>query len=262
MMARSQLIRCRSLALLMGLASTPLMIGAAQTLETETVRLLPAKGVKFGGNYEYQVSADGRERAIPMFFEVGLSNSTELVIEPVAYTAIRPKVGPRATGLGDLEITVVQRLLPETSSRPAIAFAGEVKVPVARNTLIGTGKTDFAGYLIASKRFGRLDTHANIGYTVVGRPIGASLRNIANFAVAGMYDIGTRTKFYGEVLANTAATTGGAETSTTPEAAGGEVVGTLGLARQVSKGTALTLGLSYDTNGAVLFRPGITVRIF
>ena len=31
----------------------------AQTLETETVRLLPKNGIKFGTNFEYQVSADG-----------------------------------------------------------------------------------------------------------------------------------------------------------------------------------------------------------
>ncbi len=251
--------------------SAPLTIGlmclwvssvSAQTLETETARLLPARGVKFGGNYEHQTSSEGREKAVPLFFETGLSDGLELVIEPVMYTGIRPKVGPRATGLGDLEITLVGRVRLETPAGPALAFAGEVKVPVARNRLIGTGKADFAGYFIASKRFGRLDTHGNLGYTIVGRPTGAALNNIFNFAVAGMYDVGRRTKLYGEVLANTVATTGAAETSTTPEAAGGEVVGTLGIARQLSHAFAITLGLSYDNNGAVMVRPGFTIKTF
>lgn len=257
----SRRIVLRSLTLLIGLGATPFAFAASQTLETETVRLLPAKGIKFGGNFERQTSSEGRETAVPMFFEVGLSDRTELVIEPVAYAGVRPKVGPRATGVGDLEITLVERVFAETPSRPAIALAGEVKVPLARNQLLGTGKTDFAGYFIASKRFGRLDTHANIGYTVVGRPVGVKLRNIGNFAVAAMLDVGSRIKLYSEILANTSATTQG-ESSSTPEVSGGELVGTLGVARQVNRGVTLTMGLSYDNNGAVLFRPGITVRLF
>lgn len=251
----------RALLLPLVLAALPLIPAMAQTLETETARLLARKAVKFGANFEYQRSSDGRERAIPMFFEYGVTSTTELVVEPVLYTAIRPKMGPRATGAGDLEITLIQRLVGETSSRPAFAIAGEIKVPTARNSLIGTRKTDFAGYLIASKRFGKLDTHANVGYTVVGKPLGAQLKNIANFAIAGMYDVGLHTKLFGEVLANTAATVGAAESSTTPEAAGGEVVGTLGAGQYVSRQAFLTFGLSYDNKGAVLFRPGVTFRI-
>ena len=251
----------RALLLPLLFAALPLIPAVAQTLETETARLLVRKAVKFGANFEYQRSADGRERALPMFFEYGVTSTTELVIEPVFYTSIRPKVGSGATGAGDLEITLVQQLFGETASRPAFAIAGEVKVPTARNVLIGTGRTDFAGYLIASKRFGRLDTHVNLGYTVVGKPVGAPLRNIANFAVAGMYDLGRRAKLYGEVLANTAATIGAAETSTTPEAAGGEIVGTLGVGHYVSQRAFVTFGLSYDNSGAVLFRPGVTFRI-
>jgi hypothetical protein len=155
----------------------------------------------------------------------------------------------------------VQRVAAETPGRPAIALAGEIKVPVARNQLIGTGKTDFAGYLIASKRFGRLDTHVNLGYTVLGQPVGVKLHNIANFALAAMYDLGSRTKLYSEILANTSATSEG-ESSSNPEVSGGELVGTLGVAQQVNRGITLTMGLSYDNNGAVLFRPGLTVRLF
>lgn len=249
----------RSLRLSLLLTAFRSVPAAAQTLETETARLLSRKAVKFGANFEYQTSSDGRERALPMFFEYGLSSTTELVVEPVVYTAIRPKAGPRATGAGDLEITLVQRILAETSSRPAFALAGEVKVPTARNALIGTRKTDFAAYLIASRRFGWLDTHANVGYTVVGKPAGSMLKNIANFAIAGMLDLGLKNRLFVEVLGNTAATAG-AESSATPEAAGGEVVGTLGAGRYLGRQTLVTFGLSYDSNGALLFRPGITFR--
>ena len=82
--------------------------------------------------------------------------------------------------------------LPAQAGVPALALAGEVKFPTARNTLIGTGKADIAAYLIGSKRWGRLDTHANVSYSVVGQ--------------------------------------------------------------------RASIGLSVDNNGAVLFRPGLTMR--
>ncbi len=65
----------------------------------------------------------------------------------------------------DLFITLSYLFAPEKGRRPALATVGEVKVPTARNILIGTGQADFTTHLIDSKRFGRFDTHANVGYT-------------------------------------------------------------------------------------------------
>lgn len=233
----------------------------AQTLETETARIVPRHGIKFGYNFEHQRSAEGQETAMPFIVEFGFDGKTELVIEPIPYTAIRPKTGPRATGPGDIEVTLVRRVTAETPSRPAFAIAGEVKIPTARNVLIGTGKPDFAAYLIGSKRFGRLDTHFNLGYTFVGQPAGIRLSNIANVAAGFMYDLGSRTKLFGEALANTAATAGAPEGSATPEVAGGEVVGTIGLGRSIAHRLFTTMAVSYDNNGAVLLRPGFMLTI-
>src|SRR5205085_4586546 len=71
----------------------------AQTLETETARLLPAGWWKIGNAFEFQTSTDGTEAAIPFAIEYGLSNRVELLVEPVPYTAIRPKVGRHAFGV-------------------------------------------------------------------------------------------------------------------------------------------------------------------
>ena len=60
----------------------------------------------------------------------------------------------------------------------------EVKVPTARNELIGTRKTDYAVYGIATRRFGpdgRFDAHANVSYTLVGRPRGVGTRICAGY---------------------------------------------------------------------------------
>ncbi len=239
---------------------------SAQILETETARPIGKGAFEASGNFEYQTSSEGHESAIPFAIEYGATDRLELLLEPVAYTAIRPKVGRRATGGGDLEATATYLVRRETSRTPAIALAGEVKFPTTSNTLIGTGKTDFAGYLIASRRFSRLETHANLGYTIVGKPADAQLKNIFNFALGWEWGFNPSSELYGEFLANTAASAAG-ESSVTPpgattaEAPSGEVVASMGLAKYVVHAMRLFLGVSVDNNGAVLLRPGFTLRM-
>ena len=238
-------------------------IGATQTLETETARLLPAHWWKLGNAFEFQRSGEGTEAAMPFAIEYGITDDLELLVEPVPYAAIRPKVGRHAMGVGDIEATLTGRVRQETRHGPALAFAAEVKLPTARDTLIGSGEPDYTAYVIASKRFGRFDTHVNVGYTLVGRQDNVQLNNIVSFAVAGVYrrSATARTQLFGEVLGNTAAVPGN-ESATTgaPEVAGGELVGTLGAGRDVGSGVLLYFAVSYDNNNAVLLRPGITWR--
>ena len=81
--------------------SVPAVAGA-QILETETARPLGKGTLEVGTNFEYQTSSEGHESALPMAVEYGFTDRFELLLEPVAYTAIRPKAGQRATGVGDL----------------------------------------------------------------------------------------------------------------------------------------------------------------
>jgi hypothetical protein len=237
----------------------------AQQLETETARLLPSHVLQAGGNFEFQTSSDGHETAIPFAFEYGISNRLELMVEPVVYTSIHPAIGSAATGVGDLETTLTYLMRPESPGFPALAVAGELKIPTAKNQLIGSGQTDYAAYLIASKRVGRIDLHFNVGYTVVGNSATTTLDNIFNFAAAGVYQLGARTELFGEILANTSAAPGTSvtaiETSATPEAAAGQISGTLGLGRYVARSLLLSASVSYDNNGAVLFRPGFAFTV-
>ena len=100
----------------------------------------------------------------------------------------------------------------------------------------------------------------------MGRPVGAQLKNILNFALASEMRLGANTELFGEILGNTASSSSPDPTgpvppgSVTTEAPSGEVVGTLGLAKYVVPGLRLSMGLSVDNNGAVLFRPGFTLR--
>lgn len=236
----------------------------AQTLETETARPLRRGELEVGGGYEFQRSKEGHEIAVPFGFEYGLTNRLNLLVEPVAYTAIRPKVGTQATGAGDLEVTLSYLVANESGARPAIALALEEKIPTARNSLIGTGKPDHAAYIIASKRLGLFDVHSNVSYTIVGVPKGVSVSNRIMGALATEFNWTPSTMLYGEVLASTAA--GGGEASSTPiggviapEVSGDEILTTLGIAHTFGGRMRYSLGVTRDNLGAIQVRPGITL---
>ena len=238
--------------------------GSAQTLETETARLLHRGLWKSGAAIERQTSADGREAALPLLVEYGVTNRLELLVEPVPYTAIRPTAGRDATGAGDLEITGTTLLRTEGRRAPALAIAAEVKIPTANDNLIGTGEPDYTTYLIASKRFGRLDTHANVAYAIIGSPPGTKLQNTWNGALAAVFRPGTRTELFAEALGNTAASPEGegdgvpGESTPVPEAAGAELVGSVGAGRYVTTTLLVYGAVSYDNNKATQLRFGLT----
>lgn len=215
---------------------------------------------------ELQNGHDGREQAVPLMVEYGVTNRLELMVEPVAYAGILPTVGQRARGIGDLETTLTYLLAHERGRWPAFAVAGEVKVPTARDQLIGTGRADYAAWLITSKRIGRLDTHANVAYTVVGSPAGVQLSNTLTGAFASVYHHSPRVDFFGEMMGVTAASSAGEGstpapgTTVPPEVAGEELFGTLGAGRYVTSGTLLFASVTRDNTGATLFRSGVTLR--
>ncbi|MEO7732956.1 MAG: hypothetical protein ABIY55_18470, partial [Kofleriaceae bacterium] len=147
-----------------GAAAVP---ASAQALETETARVLPSGMVEAGIGLEVQGSSEGTETAAPLFAEIGIANRFEFVVEQVAFTRISQTGSMTATDIGDLELTAIGLVVPEVGRWPAFALAAELKVPIARNALVGTGELDYTGYLILSKRIGDVDLHANLGYAVL-----------------------------------------------------------------------------------------------
>lgn len=234
---------------------------AQQPLETETARL-PTRGMLlFGSTYEFQTSSQGTEHALPFTFEYGLTDRLALLVEPVLLTSVRPKTGRKASGPGDLEATLQFIARDETKSFPALALAAEVKFPTARDTLIGTRRTDFSPYLIASKRFGHFDTHANIGYSFVGKPRNVAVQNTVNFAIAAEDHVTDRFDLLAEILATTAAGTSNTpEGSSSPEIAGAEQTAMVGFRYALRTRAWISLGITYDNSNALLFRPGLTLE--
>ena len=238
-------------------------------LETETARLLLRGAGKAGGAAEVQTASEGSEAALPLLIEFGLTDRLELMLEPVVYATIRPDAGPSASGLGDFEATQTYQCALEQGHRPAMAVAAEIKIPTAQDDLIGTGKTDYAAYFIASKKVGtRTDLHANAAYTVIGSPAGVKLDNVFSAALALVHLTGERTRIFGEILGSTAAAPDAADEGGTssgvvvlvPEASGSEIVGTAGLGWDVGSRGFVYSALSYDNQSAVQLRVGFTLR--
>jgi hypothetical protein len=68
--------------------------------------------------FEYQTAKEGTERAAPLAFEYGITDKLSLLVEPVFYASIRPKLGRRANGLGDLEVTLSYLLRKKDGGDP------------------------------------------------------------------------------------------------------------------------------------------------
>ena len=235
----------------------------AQVLETEDSRPLNRGQVEIGAGLEYQTSKEGYEVALPLSFEYGISKLFTFLFEPVPFTNIHPKTGRHVTGIGDLEMTLFYRLIKETKKCPSISLSAEVKLPTAKDSLIGTGKTDFTPFLILSKTTGRFFTSLNLSYTLLGKPKNVVTNNLFNFAAGTVFELSSKSILFGEFYGNTSAL-GGAEIPEIPgnpqkttEISGGETVASAGYGYSISRNLLLSLSVSYDNNHALLFRPGI-----
>jgi len=252
------------LAAALAAALWPARARGGQPLETETARIVRPRRLELEAGFEHQSSGDGIETAVPLAMAYGISGRLEVLVEPVPFTAIHDRGARSVTGIGDVEITLTSLAIRESGARPAIALAGEAKLPTAKNRRIGSGKADFTLYAIGSKRFGRWDTHLNAGYGFIGAPSGIPVNNVWVVASAAEFHWNERWTLVGEVFGNTAALAEGGDSGTgesqvTPEIGGAETVGALGMRYLESPTVTYTAGLSYDSNGAFLLHPGITL---
>lgn len=77
------------------------------------------------------------------------------------------KTGGEETGLGDIVLRSKYNFLRGSASWPDLAVLGQVKLPTGdEDDLLGTGETDFLGLLVASRTFGPVTPHVNVGYEV------------------------------------------------------------------------------------------------
>jgi hypothetical protein len=239
-------------------------------METETARVLKPGRVELGTAFEFQTSPAGEEYALPMAIEFGVLPRLEALIEPVPFTSIQPKGETSATGVGDLETTLTYLAVEEKQYIPAMAIAGEIKFPTAGNRQIGSGEYDYRVYAIASKRFGPVDIHANFGYNIIGSPPGVSTSNPIDVEAGAEWFVHPKFDVFGEInyVGSSAGSENGAESgvpvpgqsAVTPEIAGEELVGSVGVRAHAARYLDIFGSFSYDNNDAKLFRTGVTIK--
>jgi hypothetical protein len=162
-------------------------------------------------------------------------------------------------------------LFDEQAALPAIAIAGEVKCPTARDFLIGTKEFDYPIYGILTKQFGDVDVHFNVGYTIIGEPPGVKTKNPIDLAIAAEWFLDPKFDRFAEVTyigsslrgggTGEAPTPGkGTDAGLTAEISGEETVGSLGVRYHLRRNFDVFVRFSYDNNDAKLLRSGFTRR--
>jgi hypothetical protein len=179
-----------------------------------------------------------------------------------------------------LETTLTYLIVEEKKYVPALAFATEIKFPTAGSGQIGSGEYDYRIYGVASKRLGAFDVHLNLGYNIVGSPPGVDTKNPIDVE-AGVewfahpkFNVFAEINYIGSSLGSAVAAEGGGAAAVrgfapadssdggagTPEIAGEEIVGTIGVRVHATRHMDIYTSFSYDNNSAKLFRTGITIK--
>jgi hypothetical protein len=179
-----------------------------------------------------------------------------------------------------LETTLAYLIVEEKKYVPAMALAAEIKFPTATSTQIGSGEYDYRIYTVASKRLGAFDVHVNLGYNIVGSPPGVDTKNPIDIE-AGVewfahpkFNLFAEINYIGSSIGSAGAAEGGGAAAVrafvpadssdrgagTPEIAGEEIVGTIGVRVHATHYMDVYTSFSYDNNSAKLFRTGVTIK--
>jgi hypothetical protein len=233
-----------------GLTSSPAF--AKQPLETETARLPEQGHGSVQLEFEYATSNEGKDIAVPVLLEYGITDRLKFVIEPDIYASTKPKGLKGAHGFGETEVKLIYQLAEESASSPAFAIAGEVKLPTGKKPDLSTGKPDYRIYGIASKRSG--------GYTLVTSPKGEGLPNRLDYSVAAEYEVNPNFTLVSEVLGNSPL--GGRKPTATVagEAEGTIVTGLIGGIYKVGPKMDFALAATYDSGSVLLIRTAFTFK--
>ncbi len=179
---------------------------------------------------------------------------------------MNPKDSKKTSGVGDTEVSLTYLVVMEQQYIPALAIAGEVKIPTARNSAIGSKEFDYRIYGVASKRFGDVDLHFNLGYTFVGSPSGSSTKNPidielgADWFISPKIDLFAEITYVGSSIGNSSNEGDSqlGEGNFAPEVGGKEIVGSVGARYHFTDQFEIFGSFSYDNNNASLIRTGLS----
>lgn len=146
---------------------------------------------------------------------VGLGEIVEFQIQGTAHnflsinqrmaapiTPILNSSGTATSDYGDLLFSTKILMVPEGKRFPSLAFRPSVQLPNASTVRgLGLNSTQFYGTFILGKRFGKLNTFANLGLGILTNPIEAGVQNdVLVYGLAGIYPVTKSVNVAGEVF--------------------------------------------------------------
>ena len=159
---------CRALALLVCAATAALGGPPFQTDDPEPIDFKHYEFYTFAASDGTPIETDTAGPAVE--FNWGALPNVHLhIVVPAA--AIFPTTGPRAFGLGDIELGIKYRFVQETRRRPMIGTFPMFEMPTGSAARgLGVGRTWYKLPVWAQKSFGAWTTYGGGGVTVVSAP--------------------------------------------------------------------------------------------
>jgi hypothetical protein len=118
--------------------------------------------MELGGHYE-RWQKDESHTSAQLVFTCGLEKRVNGILE-VPYLRLRQGESKNA-GFGDLSIGIKCRLLEERNVAPAMALKALGTLPVGdENSGLGAGEVGYDLTAVASKTWGKPETHLNLGF--------------------------------------------------------------------------------------------------
>lgn len=154
------------------MALPPGLARANTAIETETAELGKQGDIGNSNSLEIERAPDGWAIGTVQQLEYAITDRSEILIEPFFQDWEFPNDEKSFHGIGDLELTPSYMFVVESTWVPALVAAFKLKVPMAQNRDIGSGKFDYYPYLIVGKKLGPYVTNFNVGVNFVTPPDG------------------------------------------------------------------------------------------
>lgn len=114
-----------------------------------------------------------------------------------------------ASGIGDIVASAGYRVADNVLTGTQVVVSGRVKVPTASGSGgLGAGRTDVGGAATVRRRFDSGWIYGEVGYVVVGKPVGAGLKNAMTWSAGGGRRLMSRLFLLGSAFGNSAVLSG------------------------------------------------------
>ncbi|MEQ1505018.1 MAG: hypothetical protein ABMB14_22485 [Myxococcota bacterium] len=232
---------------------------ANTAIETETAQIGEQGEIGTSNSVEIERAKDGYALGTLTQFEYGITDHSEILIEPFFYQAELPDLGGNVHGSGDLEISPSYEFITEKGARPAVLLAFKLKVPVGAVPDFSTGKFDYYPYFIFGKHVAGLTFNANLGVNFT-----TPVRSTDKVGETVVWDLEVERNIGGKKGDNAGEDTNAPVTVFAEVFSAEEGIFTASAAFQVNPTPKIGIFVasSYDVEGSFVVRPGINFDFY